>query len=313
VTGACGFIGASLVRGLLDDGWEVHVLIRGSSNPRRIQDVLSRVSVHYCDLEDLNALKAIVREAEAPFVFHLAFPGEHPADEQGRSSMLRQGILGTGNLLTALADVPLEKLVVMGSSLEYGPRNVPLRETHRMKPITFRGVAKAAATLLVRQFALEGSRPVVVLRLFSVYGPWEDARRLVPTAFLSLMEGWEIRLTKTGFRRDFVFVDDVVQASLLAARARLNPGEVINIGTGREWANEQVVELVQKVVGKQATVRVGEFPARPSDAAHWSAVILKAEKRLGWRPRHSLRAGLEKTYEWLLRHRAEYRAAVLGR
>ena len=80
------------------------------------------------------------------------------------------------------------------------------------------------------------------------------------------------------------------------------PGEIINIGSGQQWSNEDVVDLVQSVTGQRIATRIGEYPARPFDTGHWVADIGKAKRLLGWEPRHTLREGLEKTAAWFRAH-----------
>jgi nucleoside-diphosphate-sugar epimerase len=216
--------------------------------------------------------------------------------------MLQTGVLGTANLLEAVSTIPLERLVHLGSSLEYGPRDRPLLESDRLEPRTFRGAAKAAATLLCQQFARSDHCSVVVLRAFSVYGPWEAGTRLVPTAILAALRHHDMNLTGPGHRRDLVFVQDVVEACLLAVQAEPIAGEIINVGSGRQWANEEIVAQVQAISGQRIRVQAGNYPPSPSDTGYCVADIEKAKRLLGWKPRHTLQSGLEETVTWFRRH-----------
>jgi nucleoside-diphosphate-sugar epimerase len=210
-------------------------------------------------------------------------------------------MLGTSNLIEALAPLEYERMVVAGSALEYGPSVSAHRENDPLRPATFRGAGKAAATLLSLQHASAERRPIAVLRLFSVYGAWESPSRLIPTAIRAALCGGQMALTAPGVRHDFVFIDDVVDAMLAAAAAGGADGEAINVGSGREWTNEQVVEAVQRLTGRVVRARAGEYPAKAADTAHWVADIGKAAALLGWRPAHDLIGGLRETIEW---HRA---------
>jgi nucleoside-diphosphate-sugar epimerase len=147
-----------------------------------------------------------------------------------------------------------------------------------------------------------------MLRLFSVYGYWEASTRLIPAAIMAALRNREIALTPPGYQRDLIFVEDVVEACLLAVEAEKAVGEILNVGSGEQWSNEQVVEMVQAVCGRRFGVRVGAYPARPSDTTHWVADNRKAQELLGWKPRHMLRSGLEKTIAWFRLHRAAYEA-----
>ena len=298
VTGAAGFVGANLLKRVLRHGAQVHAMVRAATPLWRIKDDLTPLTLHTADLTDRVQLRSVVEIARPQFVFHLAAPGGYPTTPEARAAFLASTVLGTANLLEALAPQTYERLVVTGSSLEYGTSATPHRETDRLAPTTFRGVGKAAASLLCLQHARTERRPITVLRLFSVYGAWESPARLIPTVIRAALRGDEMALTAPGVRHDFVFVDDVVDAMLLAAVADRADGEVINVGSGHQWSNEDVVGAAQRLTGRAVRVRPGEYPAKTADAAYWLADIEKAAAILGWQPSHDLSAGLRKTIEW---------------
>lgn len=309
VTGAAGFIGSNLVQELLRYGAVVHVIIRPGTNLWRIKKLLPGLHLHVVDLTNREGLKKTVQEVSPEIIYHLAAQGVSPAFQEHRE-ILRTNILGTFNLLESTALLDYRLFVHLGGSSEYGTKSGPMRESDCLEPLTFYGAAKAAATLLCQQYARANRRPVVVLRAFSVYGYWESPSRLIPTAIRAALCDRELALTAPGYRRDFVFVEDLVEACLLALRAEKASGEIINVGSGLQWSNEEVVDLVQVVTGRRINVRVGAYPARRSDKAHWVADIRKARDLLGWEPRHTLRAGLEKTVSWYLLHQDVYDGLV---
>jgi nucleoside-diphosphate-sugar epimerase len=298
VTGAAGFVGANLVRALCERGALVQALVRPATDRWRLAAIVPPVVLHAGDVTDAAAVRRAVAAARPEFIFNLAMPGGHAADAGAREGAFRTSVVGTANLLAALADHPYRRFVHVGSSLEYGPKNTAIAEDATLAPATPRGVAKAAATLLCQYTARVTRRPIVVMRPFSVYGAWESATRLVPAAILAALRGEELELTTTGYRRDLVFVDDVVAACLGALDADGIDGEIINVGSGAQWSNEAVVELIGEIVGHRITIRAGTYPASPSDTAHWVADIDKARRLLGWRPRYMLRDGLERTVAW---------------
>jgi len=308
VTGATGFVGANLVRGALASGAEVHVIVRPTSRLWRIEELLPRIHVHRADLADAGAVEAAVTTARPHVVFHSAMAGGHPRNDSEREEMLRVSVFGTANILETAWKAGVARFVHLGSWLEYLPRASPLREDAPVDPASFRGVAKAAATLLCRQFSRERKWPLVVLRLFSVFGPWETATRFVPSAIRAALDGGELPLTPPGVRRDFVFVEDVVEACLLAAVADVDPGEVINVGSGEGHANEDVVALVERASGRAVSVRLGEHPLGPHDGMHCAAEIQRAREVLGWTPRHSLPEGIARFVEWIRRYESGTRS-----
>ena len=115
----------------------------------------------------------------------------------------------------------------------------------------------------------------------------------------------ERSLTSPGIRRDYVYVADVVEAVLRALTARGVEGEIVNVGRGEETTNEELVALLEEVVGHQIAVRPGTFPSRPGDVPHSRADLSKAARLLGWCPPTSLREGLARTAEWWRTSRTE--------
>lgn len=298
ITGASGFIGANLARALVAEGAEVHAIVRASTSLWRIENLLDRVTLHRADIVDAVALRQAMSRARPDVIYHLAMAHGHPTSADQREAVLRSGVIGTAVLLGASAGVGYRRLIHIGSSLEYGPRSSPLSETDSLSPTTFRGVTKAVAALLCRAAAIGEGKPITIVRPFSVYGPWEASHRFVPTVIRAGLIGGDIALTAPGFRRDYVFVMDVVEACIAAARADTSAGEVINVGSNRQHANEELVQLVREITGSEIPARIGEYPARPSDTGHWIADIGKARRLLNWQPKHSLREGLEKTVAW---------------
>jgi nucleoside-diphosphate-sugar epimerase len=275
----------------------------------RLQDVTSQVDIHRVDMSDRAGLSAAVRRAAPDIVFHLAADGaaRHDADP---AQLFATNVLGTLHLLAAVEPLAYHRYVHIGGSSEYGPHQSPLRESDRLQPVTPYGASKAAATLATQQHARAHGRPIVILRPFSVYGPWEAPSRLIPTATVAALENRDLPLTGRGYRRDLVHVDDVVDACVIAARCDLPAGEIVNVGTGRQSSNEEVVGIIERVCGCAIQTRVGDYRPRLSDTTHWVADTSKAEQLLGWKASRSLEDGLRESVAWWTAHRI--RSAVGG-
>ncbi|MGB2713495.1 MAG: NAD-dependent epimerase/dehydratase family protein [Vicinamibacterales bacterium] len=302
ITGAGGFIGANLARRLVHLGARVHAVLRPSTPLWRLEDVVSSLVIHRADMTERVDLERAVRRAEPAVVFHLAAQG---ASRHGveAAQLFHTNVVGTLNLLVATECQSVARFVQLGGSSEYGPRTSALCETDRLEPVTPYGVSKAAATLTCQQYARANGRGIVILRPFSVYGPWEAASRLIPTAMLAALEDRELPLTPLGYRRDLVYVDDVVDACLMAAVQDVAPGEILNVGTGRHWTNEEVISTIERVCGRPIRVRVGQFQPRLSDTSHWVADTSKTERVLGWKATRTLEAGLAETVAWFVAQR----------
>lgn len=300
VTGAAGFLGANLVRALLERGSHVCAVIRPGGSRERIAELETELELHAVDLRDAEELAAAVRLLRPELAVNLAMPGGHADTAESRLEQLEVSALGTARLVEALAAVGgCERLVHVGSSLEYGPKAEPMREGDLLAPAVPRGAAKAAASLVCLAWARALGLQATVLRPFTVYGPFEGHARMVPTALRSALAGAELPLTEAGIARDFVYVGDVVDAILRALEAPGLDGEIVNVGSGRRTAIEELVEAVQRVTGRELRVRPGAYPTLPHDARMWAADVERAREILGWTPATELEEGLRRTLAWL--------------
>jgi nucleoside-diphosphate-sugar epimerase len=285
VTGAGGFVGAHLCARLVADGWQVWGTVRpGAAGPRDVQALP-------VDLTDPTALRRAVRAAQPDVAFHLA-AARAKADASQRVVTAQVNAMSGLHLVESLPD-SCRAVVRVGSSTEYAEAAGPMDEHTPLQPRGFFGATKAAGSLLLAAAADERGLRSAVLRAFQVYGPRDHPGRFVPTVLRAAREGGELPLTSAGQRRDWVHVDDVVEACLRAARADdLPAGQVLNIGTGVQTANEELVALAEQVTGRPIRTRVGAHPGRSWDTASWVADITRARELLGWEPQVDLREGL---------------------
>lgn len=297
VTGGTGFLGANLVRSLLGRGVDTHAVVRPNSDRWRLSGVEHLVQIHVADLADVEALERTMGTVKPDLLYHTAayVPRRGESD---RAAAFAVNVVGTNNLLTATAPLADLRLVHIAGSTEFGRKDHPLKETEIIEPVSFYGLSKAVATLLMQHAARQEDRPIVTLRPFSMYGPWEGGYRWIPTTILSASKGRRLRLTGPGIRRDYVYVGDVVDACLRAAEADLSRHQTFNICSGTLTANEEVVAKVEKLMNRKIEAVPGSFPARPNDADIGAGDNMLAKEILGWTPAHSLEQGLAKTIAW---------------
>lgn len=307
VTGGAGFIGANLVRKLLECAAEVHLLVRPSTDKWRLNDIIDRIKLHAVDLMHKKRVKEVVKRVAPQYIFHLAMGGYFAKNMAEQRRIFSEAVCGTFNLLESVQETGYKRLVHLGSSLEYGQRRRPLKETDSLKPVNFRGMAKSFSTQLCEYFALRYRRPIVMLRLFSVYGYWEDPSRFIPIAIKAFLCGGSIKLAPGVCRHDFVFVEDVIDAMIISCVNDKAVGEVFNIGTGKQWTNEEVIEAVRKIIKKDISVEKGGYLRKSTDTSYWVADISKAKTLLGWEPKYLFDSGLRKTIKWFERHIDEYK------
>jgi dolichol-phosphate mannosyltransferase len=299
VTGASGFVGANVVRALLAQGHHIHVLSRSPTLSWRLADVGARLlTLHRANLEDARAVRSALRMARPSVVLHLATHGAYESQADGKS-ILQTNILGTHNLLEASAESGVRLFVNTGSSSEYGLQSQPMREDMRLEPNSFYAVAKAAQTHLCSLLAQRSSMAVACFRLFSVYGPWEESTRLIPTMIRRARTGLPLEMVEPSIARDFVYVDDVVNALVDFPKLAEMKGEVINLGTGVETTLADVVATVKEILQSSSEVHWAAMPARHWDSRHWVADTARAAQRLGWKARHTFREGLSRMARWM--------------
>ncbi len=301
LTGATGFVGANLAIRLVEQGEDVHILARPSSRLWRLESILKSLHVHDADLTDAPTLTALLAEIRPKTVFHLAAYGAYPHQNDARK-IFETAIFGTLNLLEASKKAGVGLVINTGSSSEYGTKDHPMSEDDRLEPNSSYAVAKAAQTLLCQDFARREALPVITVRLFSVYGPFEEPTRLVPTIIRKTLKNEDLPLADPNTARDFIFAADVVDAYLaLRDRADLS-GEVLNLGSGRQTSLREIVETALALTGSTSKPIWGAYPSRPFDTATWVADMSHMQTKTGFTARTSLKDGLEKTISWLKPH-----------
>ena len=306
VTGASGFVGANLARRLLDEGHAVHLLLRANHKPWRLEDIRKDVAVYEADLTDQESVQKAVSAARPEWVFHLAAHGAYP-NQTDLDQMIATNIQGTANLLRAAERVGVEAFVNSGSSSEYGYKDHAPSEGELTEPNSHYAVTKVAATNLCRLAGQrEGSR-VVTLRLYSIYGPYEEPRRLVPTLIVQGLEGKLPPLVNPDVARDYVHVDDACDAFLLAAATPdQQPGVVYNVGSGVQTTLRQIVDATRRLLKVDAAPVWGSMPERSWDTNVWVSDPSRIMRDLGWSPKHDLESGLLKTIDWFKLHPQQF-------
>lgn len=312
VTGATGFVGANLVRRLLAEGAVVHIFLREGAKIWRLDDVLAQLQVHWVDLTDPAAVKRRVDAIRPQVIYHLAAYGGYPFQQDLRR-VFKTNLEGTINLVEACAVYGFHMFVNTGASSEYGWKSNPMREDEALDPNSYYAIAKAAATHYCRYTAVARKLPIVTLRLFSVYGPWEEPSRFIPTLIFHLMEGRLPPLVSPTTARDFIYIEDVVNAYLAAADRPELAGEVLNVGTGIQRTIREVIDTALALTGIHTEPQWGAMPGRSWDTSVWVADPSKAKAMLGWRPCYDLRAGLEHSFAWFREHRTLYAKAQTAR
>ncbi len=301
VTGATGFIGSNLVRRLLHDGSEVHVLIRNDHITWRLRDIESDLRVHLGDVEDEDAVGEALSVAHPDWIFHLAAHGAY-SSQTDQKRMVLTNVVGTVTLLESCLRAGFEAFVSAGSSSEYGFKDHAPTEDEALEPNSHYAVTKASASLYCAYTGRSRDVHVTTLRLYSAYGPYEDPNRLIPALAMAGLEHRLPPLVDPDVARDFVYIDDVVEAFVLAAARCRTPGAIYNVGTGRQMRLRDVVDVVRRLTATEEVPKWGSMSNRTWDTSVWVANPARIRRELGWSPKYTFEKGFSAFVSWLKRN-----------
>jgi len=299
VTGASGFVGANLVKKIINKN-EIYIFTRKESDTWRLNDIKSEINVQTINFENKNKIQSVVNKIKPDYVFHLATYGGYPF-QQDVKTIVDSNIHNSINLMQALSEYGrLEKFVNIGSSSEYGPKTKPMKEIDLASPIFPYGITKLTQTNFAKYFFVKNGLPSVTLRLFSVYGPLEEPGRLIYDIMTSILRKNILKLASKKAKRDFIFVDDVIEAIKKISKTPNIEGDIFNVGSGKEYSIEEVVNIVQSKLKKDLKVSWGNIEKQRSFETnnHWIANISKIKKEIKWNPKVNFEKGLAKTFEW---------------
>lgn len=291
ITGATGFIGRHLARTLVASGACVYGLSRGASDCADVRNFV-------CDITDRARLNEIVSEIRPAYIFHLAANKARRAEIEDFRQCFDENLIGPLNLLEAcLASPGVSRFVTLGTCEEYGGADAPYLEATREVPVSAYSCSKVAMTQLLQTYHRIHGFPVVVLRPSLAYGPGQGDEMFLPALIRSLLSGQRFAMSRGEQTRDFVYIDDVVEALLLAAVRPEAIGQVINISSGTPTRIVDVTRLAVDLIGNgvEALLDIGKIAYRQGEAMNYWADRTKAGQLLGWEPGVGLHDGMART------------------
>ncbi len=294
VTGAAGFVGSQIVRQLVDSGQDVAAMVRPGSPRPRLKDVEGKVRLLEADLADSEAVAALLSSCRPEACIHAAWyaePGKYLASPQNLD-MLRSSL----SLLEELARTGCRHVVGVGTCFEYAMASTPLNEDSPAKPATLYAACKLAFSLVAAQRSAQLGMAMAWARLFYIYGPGEDDRRLVPAAIKTLSANHEFRATSGEQVRDYMHVEDV--ASGLCALSHHQLSGTFNVCSGQPVTIAALMQTLGELMGRPELIRLGALPGREGDPPYVSGDNRRLTTEAHWSPRLTLREGLAKTIEW---------------
>ncbi|MFO8037354.1 MAG: SDR family oxidoreductase [Anaerolineales bacterium] len=302
VTGGAGFIGSQLVRTFLDEGYEVRVLDNFSTGRwANLEEIQTDIEVVEGDIRDQAVVEKMVQGVDV--VFHQAAFVSVPLSMTQPNICFDVNVGGTVKLLTASLDADVERVVMASSAAVYGDtKKMPLREEGRLMALSPYAASKRVIELYAELYTRVFNLEVVSLRYFNVYGPRQspdsDYAAVIPIFTQRLLEEKAPLIYGDGHQsRDFIFVEDVAWANLLALEADEAPGRAINICSGEEVSILSLLDVLQDLIPGAPPPQFTE--ERQGDIYRSVGSPDRAEEILGFHPQVSLRQGLKATMEWM--------------
>jgi nucleoside-diphosphate-sugar epimerase len=292
LTGATGFVGSNVAKALLRDGHEVWATLRPGADRSRIADV--EADMHFIEHDLLVDQPQSLARLEPELCIHAAWyvePGRY------LSSPLNVDFVGaSARLALALAESGCRRLVGLGTCYEYDVDSGRLSEETQTRPQHLYSASKLSLFLLLEQIAALTELEVAWARLFYLYGPYEDERRLVSSVAQALVRGERVEVTAGEQLRDFLHVEDV--GSALAAIAGSEVFGSINVCSGEPVTVREIVETLGRTAGRPELIALGARPYADGDPLVVSGDNQRLRREVGWSPRIGLADGLEQTWQW---------------
>ncbi|MBN2752126.1 MAG: NAD-dependent epimerase/dehydratase family protein [Rhodospirillaceae bacterium] len=291
-------VGANLVHRLVSLGIRPTVMVRSTSSLARLEGLTSAIDLVNVDLTNARQTAECLKALQPGLVFHLASSFFNPPTLSA-TDHLATNALGTINLCEALkaSGSLFPRLIYAGSCGVYAG-GTRLTEDTPIDPGSMYGVAKAAGSTIVRTFGRLAGFHTLELRLFGLFGPFESPHRLIPHAILSALTGTDIRIGDGRQRRDYVYIEDVINAFILAASRPVPSGTVLHIASGTGHSIHDVATRILELTGANVTIQTATRPTRPDEIWEMSGDATSALTHLGWVPQTDFTDGLRHAIDW---------------
>ncbi len=279
---ASTFIGLNLIKKLKDKN-EVHVLIHNNE----IEE--ENVKIHKADIT--RDLKKLIHEIKPDIIFHLAAYSNASRAEKHLIPAIKTNIEGTTNLLNTVKDTNLKRFINISSSEVYGPSETEFIETQKLEPVSPYGITKATAEHICNFYYKTYHVPIVNIRPIMVYGPNQPENKIIPFIMKSCKENKNFDMTSGEQTRDFIHVDDLIEALIKSATLPV-VGETFNIGTTKEISIKNLALKIKELTNSQSQINFGAIPTKPNEVMRMHININKAKTLLDWEPKITLDEGL---------------------
>ena len=298
VTGGAGFIFSHLTKRLISMGAEVGVIVKYGSviDNIRLTNVWDKLHVIEADVRDVDALRKIAN-FKPDVIYHGAAYNHVGSSFEKWTEVFDVNAKGTANVLEAYDQY--ERFIYVSTSEVYGAQAKPIfKESMKPNPVSPYSIGKYSGELYSRMKLQENNYPIVVLRPFNAFGPFQSTRAIIPEIIEKCLKGIEIKSTEGVQTREFNYVDNLVDAFVSAGTSNQAVGKIINVGCGKEIAIRDLIKMIHEVTGSSSVLRLGSLENRKTEIWRMSADAQNAAKYLNWTPEIDFTSGLRKTVEW---------------
>ena len=289
IVGGTGFIGYHLAKKSLKKGWQVTSI---SSRLPRKKRYLPKVKYILCDITKKKSLKKNIRKS---FNYVVNLGGY--VDHSNKKKTFESHYIGCKNLTEIFLKKTPIAFVQMGSSAEYGNVKSPQKENAKCNPKSVYGQAKLLSSIYLIDLFKKQKFPSTILRLYNTYGPRQDLNRFIPIVISGCIKNKKFPCSKGNQLRDFLHIDDVVDAILKSLTNKNARGQIINIGSGKPRKIRSVIEDVKKI-SKGGYPQYGTFKLRKSEILKLYPNIKKAKNKINWEPKISFEKGIKSTIKY---------------
>ena len=296
VTGAGGFIGSHLTRRLVDEGAEVSVF--EISKTDNIKGVIDKTDLHRIDVCDFKSVHDTIRKIQPEKVYHLGAFVDTRRSFLNIDKIIQTNIQGTINLLNALDGTDYNCFIHLGTLEEYGDNPVPFTENQIPDPMSPYSASKTSAAIFCKMYHKTFGSPAITLRLPVVYGPYQSTKMFIPELICSALLKKDFKMSKGDQSRNFIYIEDIVDGLIKASVTKDAVGEIINLGSEREYKIKEVAIKILDLMGNPIKPLIGALPYRSGEVMHYYCDNKKAREILNWSPKTDLDDGLKKTIEW---------------
>lgn len=293
IVGGTGFIGSKVAKKALRNGLKVTVISKHSYPHNKRINCVDYINVDISREKDLHH---ILKDRVFEYVLNLGGYVDHKNFSEGGKEVFETHFNGTLNLVKSINKNTLKCFIQIGSSDEYGANIAPQEENQRELPISPYSIAKTSATHFLQMLYRTERFPVVILRLFLVYGPGQDSSRFLPQIIKGCFSGKEFETSLGEQLRDFCYIDDITDGILRAMKCDNVNGKIINLASGDPISIRTVIEKVQTYIGK-GNPKFGKISYRSGENMSLYADTSRAEHLLGWRSNTTIEDGIKKTVD----------------